>query len=69
MSISVLIVGAGGAFGQPLLEEFIRQRSSFNTIAVLASNKQKRKDFAGLETQGIKIISGSFLDSNSYIGK
>lgn len=68
MSISVLIIGASGAFGQPLLSEFISQKSSFKTIAVLASNPQKASKFAHLEKQGVKIVIGSLLDPKSYTG-
>jgi hypothetical protein len=68
MSISILIIGAGGAFGQPLLQESIRQKESFKIIAILAANKQKAEKFAWAEGEGIKIVVGSFLDPNSYSG-
>jgi hypothetical protein len=68
MSISVLFVGAGGAFGQPLLKEFIRQKNSFKTIAVLASTEKKIANYSFAEAEGIKIVVGSFLQSKSYEG-
>jgi FlaA1/EpsC-like NDP-sugar epimerase len=68
MSISVLIIGAGGAFGQPLLQEFIRQKSSFKHIAVLATSEKRAADFAWIEATGLKIVVGSFLESKSYQG-
>jgi uncharacterized protein YbjT (DUF2867 family) len=68
MSISVLIIGASGAFGQPLLQEFIRQKSSFKSIAVLASNSDKAASYTWATEKGIKIVVGSFLDSSSYTG-
>src|SRR3954451_14778121 len=30
-----------GAFGQPLLQEFIRQKSAFKRIAILAANEKR----------------------------
>jgi hypothetical protein len=68
MSISVLTIGAGGAFGQPLLQEFIRQKASFKTVAILAVNKQKADKFAWTEGEGAKIVVGSFLDPAPYSG-
>jgi Semialdehyde dehydrogenase, NAD binding domain len=68
MSISVLIIGASGAFGQPLLQEFLNQKSSFKSIAILASSTQKAAKFSHLEEQGVKIVVGSLLDPKSYIG-
>jgi hypothetical protein len=68
MSISVLIIGASGAFGQPLLREFIRKKSSFKTIAVLAANEQKAASYAWASDQGVKIVVGSFLQPSSYEG-
>ena len=68
MSISVLIIGASGAFGQPLLQEFIRQKLSFKTIAVLAATVQKAETYAWASEKGVKIVTGSFLDPKSYQG-
>ena len=68
MSISVLIIGASGAFGQPLLQEFIRQKSSFKTIAVLAATPQKAENYAWASEKGVKVVTGSFLDPKSYEG-
>ena len=68
MSISVLIVGAGGAFGQPLLQEFIRQKSAFSSIAVLAATDTKAVNYAWAKEIGVKIVVGSFLQSKSYEG-
>jgi uncharacterized protein YbjT (DUF2867 family) len=68
MSVSVLIIGASGAFGQPLVQEFIRQRLSFKRIAVLAANEQKASKFASIQESGVEIIIGSFRDSKPYKG-
>jgi hypothetical protein len=68
MSISVLILGASGAFGNPLLQEFIRQKSAFKSIAVLAANEKKAASYTWAEAEGVRIVVGSFLDSKSYEG-
>ncbi|PNP39720.1 hypothetical protein TGAMA5MH_08391 [Trichoderma gamsii] len=67
MAPSVLVIGAGGAFGRPLMEEFIKQKSSFSRIAIL-SDPAKVSKFSDFTAQGIEVISGSFLDSKSYEG-
>ena len=69
MANSVLIIGAGGALGTPLLQELIRQRTSFSRIAVLASGPSKKAKFAEIEKNGIDIVVGSFLEASSYKGK
>lgn len=68
MSISLLLVGAGGELGQILLQELIRQKSAFGTIAVLAATKEKAATYASAESQGIKVVIGSFLHASSYTG-
>jgi uncharacterized protein YbjT (DUF2867 family) len=67
-TVSVLLIGASGAFGQPLLQEFIRQKPSFGRIAVLAANDEKAAKFANVEEDGIEIVVGSFLEATSYAG-
>jgi hypothetical protein len=64
---SVLLIGAGGAFGVPLVEEFIRQKSKFARIGALASPEKVGK-FEHLKEHGIEVIVGSFLDKNVYDG-
>jgi hypothetical protein len=68
MSISVLIIGASGAFGQPPLQKFIRQKASFKSIAVLAATPQKAENYAWASEKGVKIVKGSSLDPTSYEG-
>jgi hypothetical protein len=68
MSISVLIIGAGGAFEQLLLQEFINQKESLKTIAILISNMQKASRFAWVQEEGVQIFIGSFLDLKPYSG-
>ncbi|KAI5456649.1 hypothetical protein BGZ63DRAFT_517418 [Mariannaea sp. PMI_226] len=67
MSPSVLIIGAGGAFGQPLVQEFIKQRAQFSKVGILADPKKAAK-FSDAAGQGIEIVLGSFLDPQSYKG-
>jgi hypothetical protein len=45
-TVSVLLIGASGAFGQPLLQEFILQKCAFKRIAILAANEEKATTFA-----------------------
>ena len=69
MSVSVLIIGAGGALGQPLLQELISQKAAFKTIAILAANPERADKFEEARAKGVKIVIGSFLDSKSYEGR
>lgn len=66
-SPSVLVVGASGAFGQPLVEEFLRQKSKFNKIGVLARPGTEHK-YPDAQAKGLTVIVGSMLDVNSYKG-
>ncbi|OCL11537.1 NAD(P)-binding protein [Glonium stellatum] len=68
MAPSVLLIGAGGAFGQPLTEEFIRKRSKFDRIAILAATEEKTSKFKYAQEDGVEIVIGSFLDPNVYKG-
>jgi hypothetical protein len=67
MAPSVLVIGAGGAFGRPLIEEFIKQKSLFSRVGVL-SDPAKVSKFSDFAAQGIEVVSGSFLDPKSYEG-
>lgn len=68
LDVSVLIIGAGGTFGKPLVEEFIRQKFSFLTIGILASSASRAESFKNASDQGVKIVFGSFLAPESYAG-
>lgn len=68
MAPSVLVIGAGGAFGRPLIEEFIKQKSLFSRVGIL-SDPAKVSKFSDFKAQGIEVISGSFLDPKPYEGK
>ncbi|KAK4501736.1 hypothetical protein PRZ48_007545 [Zasmidium cellare] len=65
---SVLLVGAGGVWGRPLLDQFIKQKSSFKRIAILARDENHAEKFSDAKSQGVEIVLGSFLDSASYKG-
>ncbi|KAF3070102.1 hypothetical protein Trihar35433_4056 [Trichoderma harzianum] len=67
MAPSVLIIGAGGAFGRPLVEEFIKQKSHFSRVGILADPAKVSK-FSDAAAQGIDVVAGSFLDPKSYEG-
>ncbi|KZF25654.1 NAD(P)-binding protein [Xylona heveae TC161] len=67
MAPSVLLIGASGSLGVPLVEEFIRQKSKFERIAILADPSRAKK-FEDVQKRGIDVVTGSFLDPNSYKG-
>ncbi|UKZ83024.1 hypothetical protein TrVFT333_010825 [Trichoderma virens FT-333] len=67
MAPSVLIIGAGGAFGRPLVEEFIKQKSHFSRVGILADPAKVSK-FSDAAAQGIDVVPGSFLDPKAYEG-
>jgi hypothetical protein len=69
MSVSVLLIGAGGALGQPLLQELIRQRDSFKTVAILAATSERAEKFEWAKQEGVKVVLGSFLEPKSYEGR
>ncbi|KAJ7456747.1 hypothetical protein B0H11DRAFT_2160926 [Mycena galericulata] len=67
MAPAVLIIGGSGAVGRPLVNEFLRQRSSFQRIAVLA-DPAKVSRFTDAQKKGVEVVVGSFLDAKSYTG-
>jgi nucleoside-diphosphate-sugar epimerase len=67
MAPRVLIIGGSGAVGKPLVDEFLKQRSHFERVAVLA-DPSKISRFADAEKKGVEIVVGSFLDASSYKG-
>ena len=68
MSVSVLLIGAGGALGQPLLQELIRQKQAFTNIGILAASPERAGKFGWVKEKGVQIIVGSFLEPKSYEG-
>ncbi|KAJ7759460.1 hypothetical protein DFH07DRAFT_919061 [Mycena maculata] len=67
MALSVIIIGAGGNLGQPLVEEFLRQKSHFERLAVL-SDPVKAHRFVDFQKRGVEVVQGSFLDFRCYQG-
>jgi uncharacterized protein YbjT (DUF2867 family) len=67
MAPSVLIIGASGVVGRPLVQEFLKNESSFASIAVL-SDPTKVSRFTEVQSQGVKLVIGSFLEASSYKG-
>ena len=68
-NLSVLLVGASGAWGAPLVEEFIKQKSAFKRVAILARDSTNTQKFNHAKEQGIDVTVGSLLDAASYKGK
>ncbi|KAJ7214078.1 hypothetical protein GGX14DRAFT_444946 [Mycena pura] len=67
MAPSVLIIGASGTVGRPLVDEFLKHKSKFARIAALA-DPTKVSRFADTLIKGVEVVVGSFLDSSSYNG-
>ncbi|KAJ7433983.1 hypothetical protein FB451DRAFT_1470358 [Mycena latifolia] len=67
MAPSVLIIGAGGALGRPMVAEFQRQKSRFARVAILADPAKAHK-FVDAQKSRIEVVLGSFLDYHSYRG-
>lgn len=63
MTPSVLIIGASGSLGKPLVEEFQRQRASFGRLAIL-SDPAKAHKFSDALKNSIEVVGGSLLEVN-----
>ncbi|KAJ9607944.1 hypothetical protein H2200_008023 [Cladophialophora chaetospira] len=62
--ISVLLIGASGALGKPLLEELIRQKHLFKRVAILTAPDRASK----FNDSEVEVIPGSLYDAKSYRG-
>lgn len=64
--VSVLLIGASGILGKPLLAELVHQRSQFKRVAILTTPGRAAKfnDAAGVE-----VVVGSLFDGKSYQGQ
>ncbi|EXJ71632.1 uncharacterized protein A1O5_05440 [Cladophialophora psammophila CBS 110553] len=62
--ISVLLIGASGALGKPLMDELIRQRDQFKRIAILATPDRATK----FSNSDVEVVIGSFYEAKSYQG-
>ncbi|KAF8181874.1 hypothetical protein K438DRAFT_1975822 [Mycena galopus ATCC 62051] len=67
MAPSVVIIGASGTVGRPLVQEFLKNKTSFGRIAILA-DPTKVSRFTDVQSQGVEVVVGSFLEANSYKG-
>jgi len=67
MAPSVLLIGAGGAFGNPLLDEFMKQKHNFSKIGIL-SDPAKVGKFDKFRDVGVEVVKGSYLDAKAYTG-
>jgi uncharacterized protein YbjT (DUF2867 family) len=65
MTISVLLIGASGVLGGPLLTELLRQKSSFDRVAVLTAPERADK----FKTIDVEVITTSFYNAATYQGK
>lgn len=64
---SVLVIGASGFLGRPILQELLHQQSLFRRIAILADESKVHK-FADDKANGVEIVVGSFTDPASFHG-
>ncbi|KAJ6556013.1 hypothetical protein B0H19DRAFT_1210723 [Mycena capillaripes] len=67
MAPAVLIIGASGLVGRPLVQEFLKNKTKFARIGALA-DPTKVSRFEEVKTQGVEVIVGSFLEASSYKG-
>ncbi|KAJ7617606.1 hypothetical protein DFH06DRAFT_1145043 [Mycena polygramma] len=67
MAPAVLIIGASGLIGRPLVQEVLKNKTKFARIAVLA-DPAKVSRFTEVKAQGVEVIVGSFLEAASYKG-
>ncbi|KAJ6490746.1 hypothetical protein C8R47DRAFT_976968 [Mycena vitilis] len=67
MAPSVLIIGASGIVGRHLIPEFLKHKASFERIGILA-DPAKASRFAEVQSQGVEVVIGSFLEASSYQG-
>ncbi|KAJ7472611.1 hypothetical protein FB451DRAFT_939538, partial [Mycena latifolia] len=64
---SLIVIGAGGSLGHPLVEETQRQKSRFAHLVILSDTAKAHK-FTDVQENGIKVVLGSYLDLKSYTG-
>ena len=64
---SVLLIGASGALGSPVTDQFVRQKKEFSRIGILTQADRAAK-FEERREQGVDIIVGSLYDKNAYKG-
>ena len=62
--ISVLLVGASGALGKPILEELLRQRPSFARVGILTAPERAHK----FQDVDVEVITSSLYEPAAYKG-
>jgi hypothetical protein len=67
MGPSVLVIGVVGNFGSAVMNEFIRQKSSFGRVGILTDPARKDK-FTQFKEHGIYLVLGSYFDPEMYKG-
>ncbi|KAJ7709377.1 hypothetical protein B0H16DRAFT_1745852 [Mycena metata] len=65
ISLFVLVIGASGSVGEPLMKQFQHQR--FRRVAIMSAPSKAHK-FSAARSNGIELFLGSFLDFKSYEG-
>jgi protein-L-isoaspartate O-methyltransferase len=60
MGSSVLVIGAGGNFGSAVMNEFIRQKSSFSRVGILTDPARKGQ-LTQFKGHGIDFVLGSYF--------
>lgn len=63
----MLLVGAGGALGEPLVEELAKHLKKFSRVAILTQSEKMSK-FEKARDMGFEIVLGSILEAKSYQG-
>ena len=61
---SVLLIGASGALGKPLLDELLQQKHSFERVAILTTPDRSSK-FKDID---VEVIAKSLTDVEVYKG-
>ncbi|KAL7954974.1 hypothetical protein V8C34DRAFT_292935 [Trichoderma compactum] len=64
---SVVIIGASGSVGRPLVDGFLSKADQFSKIGVLSSPSSAHK-FENETARGVDVVVGSFADPACYRG-
>jgi len=63
--ISVLLIGASGALGKPILEELLRQKPSFARLGILTAPERSHK----FQDVDVEVITSSLYEPATYKGR
>ncbi|KAL7941168.1 hypothetical protein V8C42DRAFT_355675 [Trichoderma barbatum] len=64
---SVIVIGASGSVGRPLIDEFLSKAYQFSKIGILSSPSSAHK-FDNERFRGVDVVVGSFADPACYSG-